>query len=142
MRSFLPSLATLLLLFSSLAYCQTQTIPYFQNFESGPGGWTDTSFSAGSVWDFGTPNFSNTTGAHSGNLAWDVNLSSPYGNNANCILTSPVFDFDSVPAARLSFWKNINVEAGWDGLRLEISVNGGQWQTLGFSGWPRSHQLV
>ncbi|MBL0063785.1 MAG: hypothetical protein IPP38_01945 [Bacteroidetes bacterium] len=40
------------------------------------------------------------------------------------------------------FWQNFNTEDCFDGTRLEYSINGGSWTTLGLSGDADGSQLV
>ncbi len=113
----------------------TLPITYCDDFESGNVGWS-TGFIAnanqGTVWQFGTPAFGVTTGAHSGTTAWDVNLNSTYGNQAGTYLYSPFFDMDSAVNCLLSFWQNYKTDNGADGVSLEYSSNNGvSWGLLG-----------
>src|SRR5205085_11150308 len=103
--------------------CKAQ---YVEDFEGVNNGWTISAANANSsLWELGLPNFGATTGAHSGTHAWDVSLDSAYQNSSYTILTSPVFDFSSAVNATLTFWRNNNCEANWDGTRMEYSTNGG-----------------
>ena len=119
----------------SLVGIPTLPITYCDDFESGNVGWTTSiapTFDAGTIWQLGTPNNGATTGAHSGTTAWDVNLASGYGNNANTTLTSPYFDMDSAVNCVLSFWQNYNTDNNADGMRVEYSLNAGtSWSVLG-----------
>jgi hypothetical protein len=105
---------------------------YCDDFEAANIGWTvQTGGAAGTNWQLGTPAFGTTTGAHSGTKAWDVNLASPYGANANTILYSPFFDFSQAVNTKLSFWVNYNTELNYDGVRLAYQKNGaGGWTLL------------
>ena len=106
------------------------TIPYSDNFELPPYLWYDSS-AIGTSWQLGTPAFGATNSAHSPTKAWDINLTTAYGNNARSVLTSPLFDFTGVVNAKLSFWQNRNIAIG-DGFWFEYSTNGGTtWNVLG-----------
>jgi len=108
------------------------TQPYFDDFNGTNIGWTATNQgAAGTIWELGVPAFGSTSNAFSAPNAWDVNLASAYTNNANCVLTSPIFDFTNAVDAKLSFRRNHLCENFWDGTRLEYSVNGGPWTLLG-----------
>lgn len=98
--------------------------PYFENFENGPAGWYDSTYS-GSSWEFGTPNYGLTTGALSGINAWDVDLDSAYKNNTACYLYSPTFDFSNITDAVMSFWLNYSTEVQWDAINLQYSTDTG-----------------
>jgi hypothetical protein len=108
------------------------TSPYFDNFNGVNIGWTPTNPGApGNDWQLGVPAFGATSSAFSAPNAWDINLNGAYTNNANSILTSPIFDFTNAVDAKLSFRRNHLCENFWDGTRLEYSVNGGPWTLLG-----------
>lgn len=114
------------------SFAQLVSVPYSIDFESGTTGWSTTSSDTLSEWEFGTPNFAATTGAHSGINCWDINLNSAYGDSANCILYTPTFDISGNIGPRISFWLNYNTENGWDGTRLEYTVDSGiTWNVLG-----------
>ncbi|MCX6270721.1 MAG: GEVED domain-containing protein [Bacteroidetes bacterium] len=104
-------------------------LPYFNNFDFTETYWTSTG--SGTVWQKGIPAYGATHSAHSSPNAWDVNLTTIYSNNANCLLYSPPFSFTGIYNASLSFWINYNTEASFDGTRLEYSTNGSTWTILG-----------
>ncbi|MFN5324366.1 MAG: CARDB domain-containing protein [Bacteroidota bacterium] len=105
---------------------------YFDNFNGPNQGWAaSNNGNTNTNWQLGTPAFGGTNSAYSGTQCWDVNLTSAYGNNANCVLTSPLFDFTNAVNAEMSFYINHRTETAWDGTRLEYSVNGGPWILLG-----------
>jgi hypothetical protein len=112
------------------------SLPYSDDFEGANAGWTVDSVS-GSTWELGTPTTAPTNSTHSGVNAWDVDLFNIYLGNTESYLISPLFDF-SQPAffnSTLSFWQNRSTEAGWDGARLDYSLNGGtSWSVLGAVG--------
>ncbi len=112
------------------------TFPFFDNFD-GPTLFTVNNISTTSLWELGAPAFGATTGAHSAPDAFDINLTTAYANSANCILTSPVFDFTAAVNAKLSFWHNYNCEAYWDGMRVEYTTDGLTWSVLGAMNDPR-----
>jgi hypothetical protein len=112
-------------------------IPYYESFDTGNLGWyADNSLSVGSEWQLGYPSFGVTTGTHSGNNAWDVNLSTAYNSNAKCYLYTPLFDISTAVHPKLSFWQNRNSEADWDGMRVEFSFDNQNWGVLGTVGYP------
>ncbi|MFH0866248.1 MAG: GEVED domain-containing protein [Bacteroidota bacterium] len=113
------------------------TFPYYDNFDIS-NNWTDTSSTIGTSWDMGSPTYGVTNSVHSAPNAWDVNLTTQYGASANCTLLSPVFDFSSAVNAKLSFWQNRYCETGWDGTRLEYTIDGITWQVLGTMGDPNA----
>ena len=111
---------------------------YTDDFETGNNLWyADNSLSPGSSWELGYPAFGTTIGTHSGNNAWDINLTTPYGSLANAYLYSPYFDLTNSVHPKLSFWQNRNTENGWDGLRMEFNYGFG-WNILGYYGDPNA----
>lgn len=122
---------------SVISAIQVEPIPYFNDFESSNGNWYQTSWDTINRWQYGTPNFGLTTGAHSGNNCWDLNLNTGYLGLSNAALYSPQFDLTGTNLNQLSFWFNHNTEGAWDGVRLEYSVdNDSTWQLLGLLNDP------
>lgn len=106
--------------------------PYEEDFENGPGGWTATGTNG--VWELGDPEGMIIDTAYSGINAWATNLDTLYYNNGQLTyLTSPCLDFSSLsddPIMNFAFISES--EAGWDGMWLEVSVDGGStWSTVG-----------
>ena len=103
------------------------------NFNGANLGWyTENYGDSYTNWQFGTPNYGTTNNAHSGIKCWDINLSSAYGWNAHTVLYSPEFDLTGISACKISFWLNYKTESGWDGTRIEYSINHGDtWQVMG-----------
>ncbi len=119
----------LLLVFSTV-HSQIQTIPYCDNF-NGATLWTVDSVS-GSVWQQGSPNFGTTSSSHTPPSCFDVELAAAYLPSTLTYLTSPAFDFSSAFNSKVSFWQNWNTEAGWDGNRMEFTIDSGlTWAVLG-----------
>ncbi|HNP49822.1 MAG TPA: hypothetical protein PKL85_13350, partial [Bacteroidia bacterium] len=90
----------------------------------------------GSDWQQGQPNYGQTNSTHSGSSCWDVSLNTAYRDSSLSYLISPSIDFNGEYNAQLSFWQNCNTEDLFDGARLDYSMNGGGWITLGMSGDP------
>lgn len=119
------------------------TLPYSQNFEAGAGGWhsmlssTSTSvnwivgFPTNNNWVLGTPAKTYLSGARSGTKAWATKLTGTYDIDHDASIVSPQFDFTSYtsdPIVRFSH--KFKAETDWDGLIVEISINGGFWNRL------------
>lgn len=120
------------------AFNSIATLPYTQDFETNNGGWYNNSLPPTS-WEYGTPNYGATTGAHSGTKCWDINLDTAYNSNALAYLYTPNFDLTTIAPSILSFWINYNSENYWDGTRIEYSTDGGiTWLLLGNVGDPAS----
>ncbi len=105
------------------------TPPFYDDFETAE--YWIPNWTGGTSWEKGKPNYGQTNTTHYGNQAWDVNLNSGYGSNADCKLYSPVFDFSGVQNATISFWVNYHTESNYDGVNVEYSTNGTSWQILG-----------
>ncbi len=113
------------------------SLPYYDNFD-GVVKFTASS-STGTNWIHGAPTAGFPATAHSAPDVWatNLNISGGYTNNANCILTTQIFDFTTAINAKLSFWMNYNTEFYYDGTRLEYSLDGGiTWNLLGSVGDP------
>lgn len=133
MRYFL---VILFLIVSAELHSQCSTainsFPYQQGFEGSDGGWI-TSGNASS-WEWGTPAKSIISAAATGIKCWTTGgLNGPGYNNAeNSSLQSPCFDFSSLTAPEISFNVFWETEKGFDGARLEYSIDGASsWQTVG-----------
>lgn len=114
------------------------TFPFFDDFETNSGLWTVQTLTGTSDWEYGTPAYQATTGAHSGVNAWDVNLTAAFGPNTHTMLISPVFDFSQAVNAKLKFWHNYFVELFFDGMYIEYTTDGNTWQVLGAVGDPNA----
>ncbi len=110
-----------------------QVIPYSQDFENSNGGWTVDTSSQNPSWEFGTPNKTILTAAASGQNAWVTSLTGTYSPSEVSYLNSPCFDFSDLtedPVMEFSLF--YNTETSYDGLFLELSVDGGQnWEKVG-----------
>ncbi len=113
------------------SFVTSAALPYNQDFELSDGGWYNSSMQP-TNWEYGTPNYGQTSGAHSGIKCWDVNLDTSYFNSAISYLYTPTFDFTTIGASQLSFFINYDTENYYDGTRLEYTTDGGaSWQILG-----------
>ena len=109
------------------------SFPFCDNFEITNNLWTIDSTGTGSLWTYGNPTGPSLASAHSPSNVYGVGevAGAPgYSPSANSSLISPVFDFSTTTVANLSFWQNRIVEAGWDGVRLEFTIDGGTTWTL------------
>lgn len=110
----------------------TIATPYSDDFESGSPGWTTSTVNPTTMWELGTPAYGATSSTHSGSNCWDINLVSAYASSANASLYSPVFDVSALGIFKITFWINHFSEPGWDGTRLEASIDGGAtWSVVG-----------
>jgi hypothetical protein len=96
----------------------------FEDFESGPGGFT-----ADTLWSHGTPADGGPAGGFDGTRCFGVGMTADYPDTTTGYLTSPSFDF-SAPAPAflyLSFHYWSETEDGFDGVNLE-AWNGSSWE--------------
>ena len=114
------------------------SLPYFENFEAGQGGWTIDNGTNGS-WDFGTPNKAEIIGAASGDSCFvNGGLTAMYNANEDGSVTSPCIDISSATGAEvvtMKIWWS--TEYSWDGANLFSSIDGGvNWSQVGNFGDP------
>ncbi len=101
---------------------------FFDSFAEGTGSW---SFSGG-AWGL-------TSTAYSAPSALTDSPGGEYGNNWDATATIN----GSFPASRLVFWHRYDIESGWDYGRVQVSADGGAWQTLeSYSGTQNAWQEV
>ncbi|MEO8149222.1 MAG: hypothetical protein ABI723_16365 [Bacteroidia bacterium] len=107
------------------------SITYCNDFETNPGDWAAVNVTGNSQWESGMPNYGTTNTTHSGLTAWDINLNAGYSGTSTAYLYSPYFDLTTACNARLEFWQNRNTTINYDGARIDFSLNGSTWNTLG-----------
>jgi hypothetical protein len=105
-------------------------LPYSQNFEGGKAGWSDVATGGGNNWILGTPAKVVLTGAHSGTKAWVTKLVDNYDDNHNAAIVSPQIDLTTATNPVIRFYHKFSVEANYDAMVLEISINNGAWTKL------------
>ncbi|MEQ8360468.1 MAG: T9SS type A sorting domain-containing protein [Cytophagales bacterium] len=111
------------------------SFPYYEDFESGNGGWT--SGGTNSSWALGTPATANISGASSGVNAWNTNLTGVYNANEEAFVLGPCFDFSSLTLPLIKIDVNWNSEFSWDGAQVQASTNAGAtWTPVGAFGDP------
>ncbi|MHC1706422.1 MAG: GEVED domain-containing protein [Bacteroidales bacterium] len=108
-------------------------LPYSDSFDDSISLWKSSygGSHTNTSWQRGVPAYGVTDTVHSSPYAWDVNLTSAYNNYANCILTSPVFNFAGYNNSVVSFWINYNTEPDYDVVWIEYTTNGISWNKLG-----------
>lgn len=109
------------------------SVPYSQGFEGVTDeGWTTVATGGANEWVRGTPaKPAQIDGAHGGSKCWITRLDSSYAINHNAALTSPVFDFSTLPSSYgLVFWHNFETETGYDAAVLEYSTDGSEWRRV------------
>ena len=129
-ETFFIILTTLTLL-SNINFAQGNVI-FSQDWESGQGTW----YADNGLWEWGSP-VVGPTSAHSGQYLVGTILNGNYSSNASTRLISPSITLPSIQegeAIYLYFWQwfKINNIAQWgvDNGFIQISVNGGDWETI------------
>ena len=109
-------------------------IMYFEDFESGDGGWT--TGGTASSWQHGTPGGTHVSVAASGSSAWVTNLTGDYNNSEMSWIESPAMDFSTaLTAPVLSFSHIFLTESCCDQGWVEVSTDGGtMWRRVGEMG--------
>lgn len=120
------------------AYSQCiNTFPYFEDFENGPGGWTDSvlsgPFATPFRWTHGSPAKSHINASASGTHCWMTGPdTSNYASNSNAYVQSPCFDFSSLTQPVLAMNIYFDIEDQFDGAAFFSSVDTGKtWQLVG-----------
>ncbi len=91
---------------------------------------------SGTSFERGNSTMPNKSGTNSGNNAWVVGLNDPfYENNTETMLYTPNYDLTEEGIYEFSFWAKYDVQQGFDGFRVEYSLDKGQnWLVLGERG--------
>lgn len=114
---------------------QVSALPYFDNFDAADDGSWGT-VNSGSSWLRKTPAVAASGDAQVNNPysapnVWIIGDNGFYANGALSYLYSPYISIAALsPKAFLSFHHNFVTETDWDGLVIEISVDGGAWSRL------------
>ncbi|MFC5271456.1 T9SS type A sorting domain-containing protein [Adhaeribacter terreus] len=106
------------------------TYPYFQNFESGNGGWIASGVK--SSWELGTPAKSTINSAASGTNSWVTSLNGNYNSGEHSQVLGPCFNMSSLTSPLLTMKVWWNAVDGTAGAVLQSSLDNGQtWQRVG-----------
>lgn len=99
-----------------------------EDFESGIGDWS----ADNGLWELGTPT-DGPPGAHSGASCFGTAMSGAYAGGANTRLISPRLALPEIQPwerIRVRFWQWFAIENGYDQGMVQVSVEGGVWQTV------------
>lgn len=87
---------------------------------------------SGSPWELGESTYPGKNGTASGNHAFVTNLNGAYLDNSESYLYTPEFDFTQTGTYLLRFKGKFFTETGYDGFRMEYTVDQGvNWNNLG-----------
>ncbi len=112
------------------------SFPYFEDFESGNGGWV--ADGTLSTWELGTPAGTTINTAASGVNSWMTNLTGYYNNSENSWVIGPCFDFSGLTYPMIEFSAWVNSESSYDGAALQYSLDGGTtWNHVGSTSDPQ-----
>lgn len=127
--------------FSIVAGVPMERTPILENdVENGSAGWS----TGGAPDDWAITNEDSNSPEH----AWTDSPGVNYPNNSDSYLQSPTFNLNGKRGPRLSFWIKYNLEAGYDFVYLDYSLDGGAtWsdasQALAaFNGYQDWHQVT
>lgn len=115
------------------------TYPYFEDFESGTGGWRVVDDNGVSTWELATPAGTVINSAFSGVNSWVTNATGTYSPDDNSAVVGPCFDFSTLvlPTIELAIW--YDAEFSWDGAVLQSSTDSGAtWINVGGLGDPNN----
>ncbi|MDX9696167.1 MAG: PKD domain-containing protein, partial [Bacteroidales bacterium] len=118
---------------------------YFQDFESGKGGWISELISNSVSWEYGTPAKEIINSASSGSHAWVTQLTGNYSNNEQSMITSPCFIFEDIKRPMIKIDYLSQTEKDRDGAVIQFSDTLGGWKTIGIPGegvnWYNSYVI-
>ena len=104
------------------------------NFESSLNSFAQENIN-GTQFQLGNSSVIGKNGTHGGSNAWVTGLTGNYVDNSHSILYSPVYNFTAVGTYTIRFWSRFNTESGWDGFRVEYSLDkGDNWAIVGSTG--------
>jgi PKD repeat protein len=112
------------------------TYPYFNDFESGAGGWVASSiFDTSATWELGLPVKSAFGTASSGINAWVTDLNGTHKKGEKSFVYSPCFNLSSLTKPMVSLDIIDSTITKSAGAALQYSLNDGQtWQVVGQKG--------
>lgn len=111
-------------------------LPYCNDFEGNMNPWASLnalSFrDTYNTWEFGTPNQTSISSAHSGTNAWTTGLTTDYLASDSSGLFTAAFDVNSTDCYQIKFWNYYKTEAAQDGGVVEFSMDlGNTWTRIG-----------
>lgn len=87
---------------------------------------------SGTSWQLGNSAVAGKNGTHGGTNAWVTGLTGNYVDNSDASVWTPNYNFAAAGTYTVRFWAKYNTEVGYDGIRLEYSLNKGTtWLPVG-----------
>ena len=88
---------------------------------------------SGSKWERGNSSIPGKIGTHTGQLAYILEKTeNRYKKNTTAYLYCPNFDMSKAGIYQFSFWANYDIQQGYDGFKVEYSLDRGiSWKQLG-----------
>lgn len=106
------------------SHAQINTFPYFEDFESGDGGFV--AGGTNSTWELGTPSNTVINSTFSGTNTWVTNLDGKTGDNEDSYIQSPVFDFTGFAEDPILIFQSVLIVSQCcDQFFIEVSTDGG-----------------
>ena len=103
---------------------------YFQNFESGQGGWV-VDYNKANSWAFGKPNRAVINTAASGNYAWYTSFDTLKQTVDTSTIISPCFDFSTIQRPMISMKLFKRFDMNRDGAVLQYKIEDSTWVNVG-----------
>lgn len=134
-----------LLPFRSISQCGSpiSNFPYHEDFESGPGGWSNGG--TADDWTLGTPSKAIIAQAGSGTQCWITGglTTAFYNFGERSYVQSPCFNFTNLNHPLIHFKIYYETEYKFDGANLQYSLDAGAtWTNLGTYGEPNDCHTV
>ncbi|MEO8151287.1 MAG: PKD domain-containing protein [Bacteroidia bacterium] len=86
---------------------------------------------SGTIWQRGNSATAGKNGVNSGSNAWVTGLAGNYVDNTDARLMTPNFNLSAAGAYTLKLYRKNSFEIGWDGMRVEYSLDkGSNWTPL------------
>ena len=87
---------------------------------------------SGTAWQLGNSAVAGKSGTQSGANAWVTGLTGNYADNSDASVWTPNYNFTIAGTYTVKFYSKYNTESGYDGTRLEYSLNKGiSWLPVG-----------
>ena len=104
------------------------------DFETNASDFAAETIGSGTKWERGASLVAGKSGVNSGASAWVTSILGNYTDNAETYLYTPNYNFTNAGMYNFSFYTKYKVEADYDGMIIEYSLDTGKlWRPLGTS---------